>query len=65
MYRAAFFVWGVSPLFLKKKFGPNGIDAATHIVGFFVSAMGMGLVFHGVVEFLQSSGIVSGNILGL
>src|SRR5277367_4621801 len=32
------------------RIGPRGIDAATRIVGFFVSAMGMGLVFHGTVE---------------
>jgi len=37
--------------------GPRGIDAATRIVGFFVSAMGMGLIFHGVVEALQTYGI--------
>jgi hypothetical protein len=30
------------------RIGPRGIDAATRIVGFFVSAMGMGLIFHGV-----------------
>jgi multiple antibiotic resistance protein len=35
------------------KIGPAGIDAATRIVGFFVAAMGMGLIFHGAVEFLQ------------
>src|SRR5215813_4196126 len=29
------------------RIGPQGIDAATRIVGFFVSAMGMGLIFHG------------------
>jgi multiple antibiotic resistance protein len=29
------------------RIGPRGIDAATRIVGFFVSAMGMGLVFLG------------------
>ena len=32
------------------RIGPRGIDAATRIVGFFVAAMGMGLVFHGVTE---------------
>ena len=32
------------------RIGPRGIDAATRIVGFFVSAMGMGLIFHGVTE---------------
>jgi multiple antibiotic resistance protein len=35
-----------------------GIDAVTRIVGFFVSAMGMGLVFHGLVEALQQYGVV-------
>ncbi len=38
--------------------GPKGVDAATRIVGFFVAAMGMGLVFHGIVEALQQCGIV-------
>jgi multiple antibiotic resistance protein len=33
--------------------GPKGIDAATRMVGFFVSTMGMGLIFHGVVEAIQ------------
>src|ERR1044071_665199 len=28
--------------------GPAGIDAATRIVGFFVSAIGVGLIFHGI-----------------
>jgi len=50
---------------LLKKVGPKGIDAATRIVGFFVSAMGMGLIFHGIVEFLQSYGIMGGKIAGL
>jgi multiple antibiotic resistance protein len=35
------------------RIGRQGIDAATRIVGFFVAAMGMGLIFHGAVEFLQ------------
>ncbi len=38
---------------ILQKVGPKGIDAATRIVGFFVSAMGMGLIFHGMVEFLR------------
>jgi MarC family membrane protein len=38
--------------------GPKGVDAATRIVGFFVASMGMGLVFHGVVQALQHYGIV-------
>lgn len=33
--------------------GPSGIDAATRIVGFFVSAIGVGLIFHGVMEAIQ------------
>jgi multiple antibiotic resistance protein len=37
-----------------KRLGPRGIDAATRIVGFFVSSMGMGLIFHGVVEAIQT-----------
>lgn len=39
--------------------GPKGIDAVTRIVGFFVSAMGMGLVFHGVVDALQTYGVIA------
>jgi hypothetical protein len=31
-----------------------GIDAATRIVGFFVSA-GVGLIFHGVIETFQDT----------
>jgi MarC family membrane protein len=38
------------------RIGPRGIDAATRIVGFFVSTMGMGLIFHGVVEAIQFYG---------
>jgi multiple antibiotic resistance protein len=36
-----------------------GIDAATRIVGFFVSAIGVGLVFDGVIEALKTHGITS------
>jgi multiple antibiotic resistance protein len=50
---------------ILKKIGAKGIDAATRIVGFFVSAMGVGLIFHGVVEFLQSYGIIGGRLAGL
>jgi multiple antibiotic resistance protein len=32
------------------RIGPQGIDAVTRIVGFFVSAMGVGLMFHGLLE---------------
>ena len=34
--------------------GPHGIDAVTRIVGFFVAAIGMGLIFHGVMEAIQT-----------
>ncbi len=34
--------------------GPHGIDAATRIVGFFVTAIGVGLIFHGVTEAIQT-----------
>jgi multiple antibiotic resistance protein len=47
--------------FLIKKIGPHGIDAATRIVGFFVAAMGMGLIFHGVIEALQMYRIITGS----
>jgi multiple antibiotic resistance protein len=53
----------VSLVYAKKilsKIGPQGVDAATRIVGFFVSAMGGGLIFHGTVEFLQSYGVLLG-----
>ena len=43
---------------ILKKIGPQGIDAATRIVGFFVAAMGVGMIFHGMVEFLQSYGVL-------
>jgi MarC family membrane protein len=42
------------------RIGPRGIDAATRIVGFFVSTMGMGLIFHGVVEAIQTYGRAGG-----
>jgi multiple antibiotic resistance protein len=38
---------------LLGRIGPQGIDAATRLVGFFVAAIGMGLIFHGVIEGLQ------------
>ena len=46
------------------KIGAQGVDAATRIVGFFVSAMGVGLIFHGTVEFLQSYGVLLGGVAG-
>jgi len=45
---------------LTRWVGQKGIDAASRIVGFFVAAMGMGLIFHGVVEALQFYGIIAG-----
>lgn len=50
---------------ILNKVGAKGIDAVTRIVGFFVSAMGMGLIFHGMIEFIQSYSIVDGRIVGL
>ena len=44
---------------LTKWLGPMGIDAATRIVGFFVSAIGVGLIFDGVIEALEMHGITS------
>ncbi|MGO9622476.1 MAG: MarC family protein [Desulfobaccales bacterium] len=44
---------------LTRWFGQKGIDAASRIVGFFVAAMGMGLIFHGVVEALHTYGIIA------
>ena len=45
---------------ILSKIGPKGIDAATRITGFFVSAMGMGLLLSGIVAFLRAYGIISG-----
>jgi multiple antibiotic resistance protein len=51
---------GVTYLFLAYadtilgRLGPRGIDAATRIVGFFVAAMGMGLIFHGTAEAIRT-----------
>jgi len=42
---------------LAKRLGATGIDAVTRIVGFFVSAIGVGLVFNGVIEALQVHGV--------
>ena len=44
---------------LTKKLGPMGIDAVTRIVGFFVSAIGAGLLFDGVIETLETHGITA------
>ncbi|MCK9378075.1 MAG: MarC family protein [Syntrophobacterales bacterium] len=43
---------------LMSRLGVKGIDAATRIVGFFVAAMGMGLVFHGIIEALQTYHVI-------
>ncbi len=43
---------------LMSRLGAKGIDAATRIVGFFVAAMGMGLVFHGIIEALQTYHVI-------
>jgi multiple antibiotic resistance protein len=40
------------------RIGTQGVDAATRIVGFFVSAMGMGLIFHGLLEVIRQYGVV-------
>jgi multiple antibiotic resistance protein len=44
---------------LMRRFGKMGIDAASRIVGFFVAAMGMGLIFHGVIEALSTYGLIA------
>lgn len=43
---------------LLGRLGPKGIDAATRLVGFFVASMGMGLIFHGLIEAFQSYGLM-------
>jgi multiple antibiotic resistance protein len=48
----------VSAKRVLRRIGTRGIDAATRIVGFFVSAMGMGLIFHGLNDVLQRYGVV-------
>ncbi len=42
---------------LTELIGPLGIDAITRIVGFFVSAIGVGLVFDGAIEALVMHGL--------
>jgi multiple antibiotic resistance protein len=44
---------------LSKMLGPMGIDAITRIVGFFVSAIGVALIFDGVIEALESHGMTN------
>jgi len=36
------------------RIGPRGIDAATRIVGYFGSAMGMGLILQGTTEAIRT-----------
>jgi len=43
---------------LVGRIGPMGIDAVTRIVGFFISAMGMGLIFRGIIEACQGYGLI-------
>ena len=47
--------------YLMDHLGAKGIDAATRIVGFFIAAMGMGLVFHGIIEALQNFHVIPEN----
>ena len=44
---------------LSEKLGAMGIDAITRIVGFFVSAMGVALMFDGVIEALETHGVTT------
>jgi multiple antibiotic resistance protein len=44
---------------LTARIGPMGIDAGTRIVGFFVSAIGVGPIFDGVIEALEMHGVTS------
>jgi multiple antibiotic resistance protein len=44
------------------RIGPMGIDAVTRIVGFFVAAIGGGLIMHGVLEALQESGVIVNSV---
>jgi multiple antibiotic resistance protein len=44
---------------LTEKLGPMGIDATTRIVGFFVSAIGVALIFDGVIEALETHGMTT------
>ena len=41
------------------RIGAMGIDAVTRIVGFFVAAIGGGLVFNGVIEALHEHGVIA------
>lgn len=59
---ATMFVTYLFLIYAKKilgRIGPLGVDAATRIIGFFVSAIGMGLIFHGLVEAIRQYGILA------
>lgn len=43
---------------IMQRMGPQGINAVTRLVGFFVSTMGMALIFQGLTDFLASYGVV-------
>lgn len=49
---------------ILNKIGPQGIDAASRIVGFFLAAMGVGLILNGIVTFLQTYGVLLGGVAG-
>ncbi len=44
---------------LTKRVGSMGIDVTTRIVGVFISAIGVGLIFDGVIEALEVHGFTS------
>ena len=44
---------------LSERLGAMGIDATTRIVGFFVSAIGVALIFNGVIEALETHGVTA------
>jgi multiple antibiotic resistance protein len=44
---------------LSAKLGVMGIDAITRIVGFFVAAIGVALIFDGVIEALETHGLTA------
>ena len=39
---------------IVKHIGAAGMDAITKIIGFFVAAMGGGLIFHGIMEAIKT-----------
>jgi multiple antibiotic resistance protein len=44
--------------YIYKRLGPEGVDAITRIIGFFVATMGVSLMFTGVMEALQTNGLI-------